>query len=120
MDDTESDASLPEVDDDAVTGCTEQKASSRSTNTRSALQRKRNEETGLIMIIPPRKPALRNGRRKPTLLICPTSLISQLEVHLDRSVNIAVMIHLGATKVQNVEDMDNANVVITTYGGPRI
>ena len=72
------------------------------------------------MIIPPRQPALRNGRRKPTLLVCPTSLIShwveQLEVHLDKSVNIAVMIHHGATKVQNVEDMDNADVVITTYG----
>merc|ERR1711952_153498 len=59
---------------------------------KSKKRRKKSKETGLKMIIPPRQPAEQRGRRRATLLVCPTSLIShwaeQLDRHLDQSVRI--------------------------------
>jgi len=117
---SDSDSSLPDVyEEDAAAPSVGDDKTAASTS--SVLpHHRRNEETGLNLIIPPRQPAQRKGRRRATLLVCPTSLIShwleQLEMHLDKSVNIRVRVHHGATKAKTVEDLDYADIVITTYG----
>merc|ERR1719445_1854486 len=79
-----------------------------------------NVETGLKLIIPPKLPADRAGRRRATLLVCPTSLIShwteQLDKHLHESVNIKLKIHHGQTKALTGADLETYDMVITTYG----
>ena len=79
-----------------------------------------NKETGLKMIIPPRQPAEQRGRRRATLLVCPTSLIShwaeQLDRHLDQSVRIKLRIHHGQSKAESGAELEDCDIVITTYG----
>ena len=79
-----------------------------------------NKETGLKMIIPPRQPAEQRGRRRATLLVCPTSLIShwaeQLDRHLDQSVRIKLRIHHGQSKAETGAELEDCDIVITTYG----
>ena len=79
-----------------------------------------NKETGLKLIIPPKQPAVRGRRRRATLLVCPTSLIShwteQLERHLHESVSIKFKIHHGQTKALTGADLETHDFVITTYG----
>merc|ERR1719369_2453359 len=71
-------------------------------------------------IIPPKEPAQRNGRRRPTLVICPTSLIDhwnqQIHLHLKKNVDIRVKIHHGQSKALTGADLDTQDVVISTYG----
>ena len=79
-----------------------------------------NEETGLKLIIPPRDPASRAGRRRATLLVCPTSLLShwldQLHNHLHKSVDIKVKVHHGQNKAFYAADLEGNDLVLTTYG----
>ena len=76
--------------------------------------------SGRNVIIPPRQPAERRGRRRATLVVCPTSLVShwveQLDNHLNRAVNIKVKVHHGATKALTGADLETFDIVITTYG----
>ena len=79
-----------------------------------------NEESNLKLIIPPKDPAVRAGRRRATLLVCPTSLIShwvdQLEEHLHDSVDIKLKVHHGVSKAMIGADLESHDIVITTYG----
>ena len=79
-----------------------------------------NGETGLKLVIPPKVAAVRRGRRRATLVICPTSLISQwveqLECHTHRDVNIQLKIHHGGGKAVTGTELECHDVVITTYG----
>ena len=72
------------------------------------------------LIIPDKRPAERRGRRRPTLIVCPTSLIShwvsQLDSHIHQAVDIQVKIHHGSSKAVAGADLENFDVVITTYG----
>ena len=93
---------------------------SKNRNASFVLSSRVNVETGLKLIIPPRQPAERGARRRATLLVCPTSLIShwveQLERHLHPSVSIKLRIHHGATKALTGADLETYDIVITTYG----
>jgi len=77
-------------------------------------------KTNVKLIIPPREPADRNGRRRPTLVVCPKSLIhhwvQQLHEHLDKGVDIRVKIHHGQDKASTGKDLNIQDIVITTYG----
>ena len=72
------------------------------------------------LIIPPKDPAVRANRRRATLLVCPTSLIShwveQLDVHLHRSVDIRVKVHHGTYKAFSGKELEAHDIVITSYG----
>jgi len=76
--------------------------------------------SNIKLIIPPKEPADRNGRRRPTLVVCPKSLIhhwvQQLHEHLHISVDIKVKIHHGQDKASSGADLENNDVVMTTYG----
>merc|ERR1711892_48359 len=78
------------------------------------------DESGLKLIIPPKDPAARAGRRRATLLVCPTSLIShwvdELDAHLHKSVDIKLKVHHGASKAMLGSDLECHDIVITTYG----
>ena len=80
----------------------------------------RGEPSKRTVIIPPRQPAERRGRRRATLIVCPTSLIShwvdQLDTHLHRAVNIKVKVHHGTSKALTGADLETFDVVITSYG----
>ena len=93
---------------------------SKNRNIPFTLTSRMNPETGLKMIIPPKIPAERGNRRRATLIVCPTSLIShwteQLDNHLHESVNIKLKIHHGATKALTGADLESHDIVITTYG----
>ena len=71
-------------------------------------------------IQPPRQAAQRRGRRRPTLLVCPTSLIShwleQFEAHLHEGVSVRLKVHHGSSKVERGEELEEYDVVITSYG----
>ena len=71
-------------------------------------------------IVPPREPAVRGNRRRPTLIVCPTSLIShwcaEIDKHVDSNINIKVHVHYGTTKAQIGAELNACDVVITTYG----
>ena len=93
---------------------------SKNRNNEFSVNSRVNAETGLKLIIPPKLPAERAGRRRATLLVCPTSLIShwteQLDNHLHESVNIKLKIHHGQTKALTGADLETYDMVITTYG----
>jgi len=76
---------------------------------------------GLKVIIPPKDPAVRAGRRRATLLVCPASLIGhwveQIQQHLNKNVDIRLKIHHGQNKSPTGADLENNyDIVITTYG----
>ena len=75
---------------------------------------------GVRLIIPPRIPAKQDGRRRATLLVCPTSLIShwveQLNIHLLQGVQLRLKIHHGQSKAQSAGELEAHDLVITTYG----
>ena len=72
------------------------------------------------LIVPPRIPAKPEGRRRATLLVCPTSLIShwveQLNIHLLQGVHLRLKIHHGQSKAQSAGELEVHDLVITTYG----
>ena len=71
-------------------------------------------------IIPPKVPAVRGNRRRPTLIICPMSLIShwcsEIDKHVDVSINVKVRVHHGASKALIGAELNACDIVITTYG----
>jgi len=75
---------------------------------------------GVKRIIPPREPASRGRRPRPTLVVCPTSLLShwcaEIDNHVDRSVELKVKVHHGQHKAKLGADLNQFDVVITTYG----
>merc|ERR1719346_214198 len=87
----ESDASLPEVEQ-------EQPAENKKENLDISdkeeseavrpVEPRENGESGLKLLVPPKEIAVRGGRRRPALLVCPTSLIShwveQLQSHVHK------------------------------------
>ena len=79
-----------------------------------------NSETGLKLIVPPKEPADRKGRRRATLIVCPTSLMShwveQLHSHLHKSVAVKLKVHHGNQKAFYAADLETHDIVITTYG----
>ena len=68
-----------------------------STSTSASKQRAGSDESQVKRIIPPREPASRGKRARPTLIVCPTSLIShwcsEIDTHVDRSVELKVRVH---------------------------
>ena len=80
----------------------------------------KNIQTGLRLIRPPRVAAVRRGRRRASLVVCPTSLISQwvdqLETHSHRNVNIQLKVHHGGGKAVTGTELELQDIVITTYG----
>lgn len=71
-------------------------------------------------VVPPRDPAVRGNRPRPTLIVCPTSLLShwchEIDVHVDPSVDIKVKVHHGQNKAKLGADLNTYDIVITTYG----
>merc|ERR1719430_803281 len=131
--DDDSDASLPEVHVDLGTSPSPVAGSSNQDRSRvtckSSDSPDPNQEEyqvavgyeGLKVIIPPKDPAVRAGRRRATLLVCPASLIGhwvdQLEQHLNKNVDIKLKIHHGQNKSPTGTDLENNyDIVITTYG----
>ena len=70
--------------------------------------------------IPPRDPAARNGRRRATLIVTPSSLIShwiqQIQTHVDRRVDLKIFVHHGQSKAMIGKELEDQDVVLTTYG----
>ena len=131
VDEDSDDSSLPSPDEDEDTLTTlavQKQPHENGDNGESYKHRqsqflsytKVNAETGLKLIIPPKMPSDRNGRRRSTLLVCPTTLIShwieQLEKHLHRSVDIKIKVHHGSSKAEYGKDLEESDIVITTYG----
>ena len=103
-----SDSDLPDPDlEDGASGSSEPRGEP-------------SKKPGQNVIIPPRQPAVMRGRRRATLIVCPTSLIShwveQLDTHLHRAVNIKVKVHHGSSKALTGADLETFDIVITSYG----
>jgi len=71
-------------------------------------------------IVPPREPAVRGNRARPTLIVCPTSLlghwIHEIDTHVDRSVPLKVFVHYGQRKAKIAAELNANDIVLTTYG----
>lgn len=110
--DSESDVHLSDIDMGSVspTPCTS-----------SSLDRVEEGRNGVKQRpVSRRDPAQLKGRRRPTLLVCPTSLIShwcqEIDKHVDRGVALRVKIHHGSSKALIGADLNSFDIVITTYG----
>ncbi|XP_059078743.1 helicase-like transcription factor isoform X2 [Tigriopus californicus] len=72
------------------------------------------------LVIPRRDPAICGTRRRATLLVTPSSLIShwieQIETHVDKRVELKVFVHHGLSKALIGNELEDQDVVITTYG----
>jgi len=120
--DGESDASLPEVHLATPPAKSESSSlmSEESPDVPDSCPVEEKTDDGLTLIIPPKNPADRAGRRRATLLVCPASLIGhwveQLQQHLHKSVDIKLKVHHGVNKSLTGADLESHDVVITTYG----
>ena len=116
---SESDQSLPDLDEAGGSPVSSEARGEPSKVREPSEERAESSGTGKL-IIPPRQPAERRGRRRATLVVCPTSLVShwveQLDRHLNRAVNIKLKIHHGSTKALTGADLETFDIVITTYG----
>ena len=123
----ESDASLPDMDQEgppaALTLAEETEADKEEAQAddRGAPDLDRFATApGVRLIIPPRIPAKQDGRRRATLLVCPTSLIShwveQLNIHLHQGVQFKLKVHHGQSKAFYAGDLETQDLVITSYG----
>ena len=72
------------------------------------------------MIILCRSVAVRRGRRRATLVVCPTSLVShwveQLQAHLGPGVRLQLLVHHGQSRAVTGAELETRDLVITTYG----
>ena len=119
---SESDLSLPELDEEEQEQDTASEVRAEPSKVKDAAEEEggRESSTNMKLIIPPRQPAERRGRRGATLVVCPTSLIShwvdQLDRHLSRAVDVKLKIHHGNSKAATRADLETFDIVITTYG----
>ena len=71
-------------------------------------------------IVPLAEPAKRKGRAHPTLIICPTSLLShwcqEIDSHILPSVELKVKVHHGSNKAKLGADLNTYDIVLSTYG----
>ena len=71
-------------------------------------------------IVPLQEPGSRRGRAHPTLIICPTSLLShwcqEIDNHIHPSVALKVKIHHGSHKAKFGADLNTYDIVLSTYG----
>lgn len=71
-------------------------------------------------IKPPKEPAVRGNRRRPTLIVCPASLLghwcTEIDKHVDESINVKVKVHHGSTKALIGGELNSCDIVLTTYG----
>ncbi len=78
------------------------------------------EEQRKNLIIPPRQPAKVGNRRRATLLVTPSSLIShwlgQIEEHVDKSVELSIFVHHGTNRAMLGKELEDYDIVLTTYG----
>jgi len=121
-DDGDSDISLPDIESEC-SDLAEKGEPSKNKNKQDMVEPENsviNEETGLKLIIPPKEPAERRDRRRATLLVCPTSLVShwvdQIHQHLHKGVNVKLKVHHGAGKALTGAELESHDIVITTYG----
>ena len=67
-----------------------------------------------------RSVAVRRGRRRATLVVCPTSLVShwveQLQAHLGPGVRLQLLVHHGQSRALTGAELETRDLVITTYG----
>ena len=67
-----------------------------------------------------RSVAVRRGRRRATLVVCPTSLVShwveQLQAHLGPGVRLQLLVHHGQSRAVTGAELETRDLVITTYG----
>ena len=61
-----------------------------------------------------------NNRRRATLIVTPASLIghwlSQIDQHVDDNVNLKIAVHHGQCKALLGTELQDNDIVITTYG----
>ena len=111
--DSDSDVRLSDIDLDNVEPAPSCSSSMKATVTSDGAG-------GVKRLFPPRDPAPVKGRRRPTLLVCPTSLIShwcqEIDKHVDQRVALRVKIHHGSSKALYGADLNSYDIVITTYG----
>ena len=72
------------------------------------------------LIILPREPAKLQNRRRATLVVTPASLLghwlTQIQQHVDDSVNLKVAVHYGQCKALLGTELEDNDIVLTTYG----
>ena len=114
----DSDASLPDMAEEEKVQPLETLAEEVEADERAEAEEA--VAAGVRLIVPPRIPAKQEGRRRATLLVCPTSLIShwveQLNIHLHQGVLIKLKVHHGQSKALYAGDLETHDLVITTYG----
>ena len=71
-------------------------------------------------IKPPKETAVRGNRRRPTLIVCPASLLghwcTEIDKHVDESINVKIKVHHGSTKALIGGELNSCDIVLTTYG----
>ena len=120
----DSDASLPDMAEEKVrpleTLEEEVKADYEREEVEAVHPAEEAVAAGVRLIVPPRVPAKQEGRRRATLLVCPTSLIShwveQLNLHLHQGVQLKLKVHHGQSKSLYAGDLETHDLVITSYG----
>ena len=130
----ESDVSLPDMDDEGLPAVTLAEETGLADNGEAPEETDADDQNAagnlapdafavapnVQLIVPPRIPAKPEGRRRATLLVCPTSLIShwveQLNIHLLQGVQLRLKIHHGQSKAQSAGELEVHDLVITTYG----
>ena len=78
------------------------------------------EEQKKNLIKAKRDPATCGSRRRATLIVTPTSLIShwieQIETHIDKRVNLKIYVHHGQNRALIARELEDQDIVFTTYG----
>ena len=66
------------------------------------------------------EPAELKGRRRPTLIVCPMSLLShwvqQVDEHTGNDVDYKLHVHYGSVRTNKMFSLENCDIVLTTYG----
>ena len=66
------------------------------------------------------EPAELRGRRRPTLIVCPMSLLShwvqQVDDHTGNDVDYKLHVHYGSERTNTLFSLEDCDIVVTTYG----
>ena len=66
------------------------------------------------------EPAELRGRRRPTLIVCPMSLLShwvqQVDEHTGNDVDYKLHVHYGSERTSTLFNLEGCDIVLTTYG----